>query len=61
MYRFQSSSPPDNIPLNSADKETGQTLSYFQTGIGAAAHAILDTEKLIFHTRTALVDTIACL
>ena len=32
-----------------------------QTGTGAAAHAILDREQLISHTRNALVDTIACL
>ena len=28
-------------------------------GIGAAAHATLDTMQLISHTRAALVDTIA--
>ena len=38
---------------------TDQTLSDFQTGISAASPAILDTEQLISHTRTALVDTIA--
>ena len=34
---------------------THQNLSDFQTGIGAVAHATLDTEQLISHTRTALV------
>ena len=38
-----------------------QSLSDFQTGIGVPAQATLDTEQLIFHTRTALVDTIASL
>ena len=32
-----------------------------QTGIAAATHATLDTEQLISHTRTALVDTITCI
>ena len=38
-----------------------QSSSDFLIGIGAAAHAILDTEQLISCTRTALVDTIASL
>ena len=33
----------------------------FQTGTGAVAHATLDTEQLISHNRTALVDIIASL
>ena len=37
------------------------SLSDFQTGIGAAAHAPLDRKGLISHTRTALADTIASL
>ena len=37
-----------------------QSLSDFQTGYGAT-HATLDTEQLISHTRTALVDTTASL
>ena len=46
-----------NITLNPANKKTDQSLFDFQTGIGIAAHAILNTEQLISHTRTALVDT----
>ena len=34
------------------------TLSDFQTGVGAAAHATLDTEQLIPHLRVAIVDTL---
>ena len=33
--------------MNHANKMTGQSLSDFQTGIGAAAHATLDIEQLI--------------
>ena len=52
---FQSSSgiwiwaspPLDNITLNPANKKTDYSLSDFQTGIGATAHATLDTEHLI--------------
>ena len=36
-------------------------LSDFETGIGAAPYATLDTTQLISHTRTVLVDTIASL
>ena len=34
---------------------------YFQTGIGAAVCVTLDTEQLISHTCTVLVNTIASL
>ena len=34
------------------------SLSDLQTGVGAAAHATLDTEQLISHLRVALVDTL---
>ena len=47
VFGFWACLPPDNI------------LSDFQTGIGAAADTILDTEQLISLTRTALVDTIS--
>ena len=40
---------------------TDQSLFDFQTGIAAAAHATLDTEQLISHTRATHVDTIASL
>ena len=52
---------PDNITLNSINKRIDQSLSDFEIGIGATAHATLDTEQFISHTRTALVDTIASL
>ena len=58
-FGFQASSPPDNITLNPTNKETVQSISYFQTCIGTVAHATLYTEQLISHTKTALVDTIA--
>ena len=33
----------------------------FQAGLGATAHATLDTEQLIFHLQVALVDTLSSL
>ena len=58
-FGFLASSPPDNITLNPANKRTDQSLSNFQTGIDAAAHATLNSEQLIYHTTTALIDTTA--
>ena len=43
-FGFWASTPPDNISLNSANRKVDQSLSDFQTGLGAAAHATLDTE-----------------
>ena len=37
------------------------SLSDFQTGLGATAHATLDTEQLISHLQVALVDTLSLL
>ena len=47
--------------MNVANKNTDQSLSNFQTGTGTAAHATVDIEHLIFHTRAALVHTITSL
>ena len=58
---LSASSPPVNITLNASNKKTGQSLSDFQTGIGAAAYATLDTEQLISHIRTVFVDNVASL
>ena len=44
-----------------ANREADQNLSGFQTGVGAVAHATMDTEKLISHLRVALVDTLSSL
>ena len=52
---------PDNITLNSANRKADQSLSNFQTGVGATAHATLDTEQLISHLWLALVDTLSSL
>ena len=60
-FRFQSSTPTDNITLSSANRKADQSLFEFQTGIGAAAHATLDTGQLISHLRVAFVDTISSL
>ena len=60
-FRFWSSTPPDNITLTSTNRKTDQSLSEFQTGIGAAAHATLDAEQLISHLRVAIVDTLSSL
>ena len=58
---FWASTPPDNISLNSANRKADQSLSDFQTGLGAAAHATLDTEQLISHLQVVLVDTLSSL
>ena len=60
-FGFQASTPPDNISLNSANRKVDQSLSDFQTGLGATAHATLDTEQLISHLQVALVDTFSSL
>ena len=60
-FGFQASTPPDNISLNSANRKVDQSLSDFQTGLGAAAHVTLDTEQLISHLQVALVDTLSSL
>ena len=46
-FRFWASTPPDNISLNSAIRKADQSLSDFQTGVGATTHATLDMEQLI--------------
>ena len=60
-FGFWASTPPDNISLNSANRKADQSLSDFQTGLGATAHATLDTEQLICHLQVALVDTLSSL
>ena len=60
-FGFWASIPPDNISLNSANRKVDQSLSDFQTGLSATAHAILDTEQLIFCLQVALVDTFSSL
>ena len=58
-FRFQSSTPPDNILLTSANRKADHSLSDLQMGVGAAAYATLDTEQLISHLRVALLDTLS--
>ena len=60
-FGFWASTPPDNISLNSANRKVDQSLSDFQTGLGATAHATLDTEQLISRLLVALVDTLSSL
>ena len=60
-FGLWASTPPVNITLNSANRKVDQSLSDFQTGVGAAAYATLDTEQLISHFRVALVDTLSLL
>ena len=60
-FRFQSSTPLDNITLTSANRKADQSLSDLQTGVGAAAYATLDTEQLISHLQVALLDTLSSL
>ena len=59
-FGFQASTPPDNIS-NLGNRKVDQSLSNFQTGLGATAHATLDTEQLISHLQVALVDTLSSL
>ena len=58
-FGLYSSTSPDNITLSPADRKADHTLSEFQTGIVAGAHATLDREQLISHLRVSLVDTIS--
>ena len=60
-FGFWASTPPDNISLNSANRKADQSLSDFQTGVGATALATLDTEQLISGLWVALVDTLSSL
>ena len=60
-FGFLASTPPDNITLSSANRKADQSLSDFQTGVGVAAHATLDTEQCISHLWVALVDTLSSL
>ena len=58
---FWASTPPDTISLNSANRKADQSLSDFQTGVGAAAHATLDMKQLISYLQVALADTLSSL
>ena len=60
-FGFWASTPLENISLNSANRKAAQSLSDFQTGVGATADATLDTEQLISHLWAALVDTLSSL
>ena len=60
-FWFWSSSPPDNVTLNPTNMKADQSLPHFKTCIDVAAHATLDTELFISHTRTAIVTKIASL
>ena len=60
-FGFWSSTPPNNITLTPANRKADQSLSEFQTSIGAAVHATLDTEQLISHLRVAPVDNLSSL
>ena len=53
--------PPDNITLTSANRKADQSLSDLQSGVGAAAHATLDTKNLVSCLRVALLDTLSAL
>ena len=60
-FSFWSSTAPHNITLTPANRKADQSLLGFQTGIGAAANATLNTEQLISCLRVALVDTLSSL
>ena len=47
--------------MNCVNRKADQSLSDFQTGVGAAAHATLDMEQLISHLQVALGDTLSSL
>ena len=57
-FGFQASTPSDNITLNAANRKADQSLTDFQTGVGAATHVTLDMEQLISCLWVALVDTL---
>ena len=57
-FQLWSSTPPDNITLTPANRKADQSLTEFQTGIGAAAHATFNIEQLISHLRVALANTL---
>ena len=44
-FGFWSSTPPDNITLTPANRKADQSLSEFQTGIGAAAHTTVNRSR----------------
>ena len=58
---FWTSTPLDNITLNSANRKADQSLSDFLTDVGAAAHATLGTELLISQLWVALIDSLSLL
>ena len=58
-FGFRASTPPDNITLISANRKADQSLSDFQTGVGATAHACFDMEQLISCLWVSLVDTLS--
>ena len=60
-FGFWSSTLPANINLTSAYRKADQSLSDMQTGVGVAAHAILDKEQLISHLRVVVLDTLSSL
>ena len=60
-FGFRASTPPDNISLNSVNRKVDQSLSDFQTCVGATAHATLDTEQIISCLQVAIVDTLSSL
>ena len=47
--------------MNSANRKADQSLTDFQTCVGAAEHATLHTEQLISCPWVALVDTLSSL
>ena len=47
--------------LNSANRKADQSLSDFQIGVGAAAHATLDMEHLFSCLWVALIGTLSSL
>ena len=49
------------MTLTFANRKADLSLSDFQTGVGAGAHATLDSEQFISHLRVALVDTLSSL
>ena len=57
-FGFWASTPPGNITSNFANRKADQSPSDFQTSVGAAAHATLDTEHLFSCLWVPLVDTL---
>ena len=57
-FGFQASAQLDSIILYAVYKKTDHSYSNFLTGIGVAVYGTVETECLISHTRSVIVNRI---